>query len=75
MIPILSSGGLRVIAPDLIGFGRSDKPADVADHRYARHVAWMRSFAFDVLDLRGVTVVCHDWGGPVSVGDRETSTG
>jgi haloalkane dehalogenase len=67
VIPILTGGGLRVIAPDLIGFGRSDKPADVADHSYARHVEWMRSFAFDVLDLRGVTVVGHDWGGLIGL--------
>jgi ribosome silencing factor RsfS/YbeB/iojap len=54
MIPPLAAAGHRVIAPDLVGFGRSDKPADVASHTYARHVEWMRALAFDVLDLRGV---------------------
>lgn len=67
VIPHLADAGLRVIAPDLIGFGRSDKPADVDDHSYARHVEWVRSFAFDVLDLRGVTVVGHDWGGLIGL--------
>jgi haloalkane dehalogenase len=67
VIPILVDARLRVIAPDLIGFGRSDKPAEVADHSYARHVEWMRSFAFDALDLRGVTIVGHDWGGLIGL--------
>jgi haloalkane dehalogenase len=67
VIPILADAGLRVIAPDLIGFGRSDKPADVADHGYARHVEWVRSFAFDGLGLRGATVVGHDWGGLIGL--------
>ena len=67
VIPILADAGLRVIAPDLIGFGRSDKPAEVADHSYARHVEWVRAFAFDALDLRGVTIVGHDWGGLIGL--------
>jgi haloalkane dehalogenase len=67
VIPTLAGAGLRVLAPDLIGFGRSDKPAEIADHSYARHVEWLRSFAFDALDLRGVTVVGHDWGGLIGL--------
>jgi haloalkane dehalogenase len=67
VIPILADAGLRVIAPDLAGFGRSDKPANVTDHTYGRHVEWVRSFAFDALDLRGVTVVGHDWGGLIGL--------
>jgi haloalkane dehalogenase len=63
MLPGLAAAGLRAIAPDLVGFGRSDKPAAVADHSYARHVEWLRALAFDVLDLRGVTLVGQDWGG------------
>ena len=47
VIPILARAGVRAIAPDLIGFGRSDKPTDLADHTYARHVEWMRALAFD----------------------------
>jgi haloalkane dehalogenase len=67
VIPILAAAGVHVIAPDLIGFGRSDKPADLADHTYAGHVEWARAFAFDALDLRGVTVVGHDWGGLIGL--------
>jgi haloalkane dehalogenase len=67
VIPILVDAGVRVIAPDLIGFGRSDKPAEIDDHSYARHVEWVRSFAFDALDLRGVTIVGHDWGGLIGL--------
>ncbi len=64
---VLADAGLRAIAPDLPGFGRSDKPAEVADHTYARHVEWMRSFAFDVLNLGGITLVGQDWGGLIGL--------
>ena len=67
MIPVLAGAGLRAIAPDLVGFGRSDKPAEPADHSYARHVEWVRALAFDVLDLRHVTLVGQDWGGLVGL--------
>jgi haloalkane dehalogenase len=60
---VLADAGLHAIAADLIGFGRSDKPAQISDHSYARHVEWLRAFAFDALDLRGVTIVGQDWGG------------
>jgi haloalkane dehalogenase len=63
MIPVLAGAGLRVVAPDLVGFGRSDKPARQQDHSYARHVAWLREALFDRLDLRAVTLVGQDWGG------------
>jgi haloalkane dehalogenase len=63
MIPVLAAAGLRAVAPDLVGFGRSDKPAEISDHSYARHVEWLRVLAFDVLDLREVTLVGQDWGG------------
>jgi haloalkane dehalogenase len=65
MLPPLLAAGLRVVAPDLVGFGRSDKPAAVADHTYARHVEWLRSTLLDPagLDLHEVTLVCQDWGG------------
>jgi len=63
VIRVLAAAGIRAVAPDLVGFGRSDKPAEVGDHTYARHVEWMRALAFDALDLRGVTVVGQDWGG------------
>jgi haloalkane dehalogenase len=67
VLPVLADAGLRAIAPDLIGFGRSDKPADVDDHTYARHVEWVRAFAFDALDLRDLTLVGHDWGGLIGL--------
>jgi haloalkane dehalogenase len=67
VMPILAAAGLRAIAPDLVGFGRSDKPADLADHTYARHVAWVRALAFQALDLAGVTLVGQDWGGLIGL--------
>jgi haloalkane dehalogenase len=66
MIPVLVDAGYRCIAPDLIGFGRSDKPARPQDHSYAAHVARTGQF-FRALDLRRVTLVVHDWGGPVGL--------
>jgi haloalkane dehalogenase len=67
LLPVLAGAGLRAIAPDLVGFGRSDKPAEIADHSYARHVEWVRGLAFDSLDLRGVTLVGQDWGGLIGL--------
>jgi haloalkane dehalogenase len=67
MIPVLVDAGLRCVAPDLVGFGRSDKPAELADYTYARHVEWMREALLDRLDLRGVTLVCQDWGGLIGL--------
>jgi haloalkane dehalogenase len=66
MIPLLVAAGHRVIAPDLVGFGRSDKPTQVTDYSYARHVAWLRAFV-EKLDLRGITLICQDWGGLVGL--------
>ena len=60
---VLADAGIRAVAPDLVGFGRSDKPTRQADHSYARHVEWLRALAFDALDLREVTLVGQDWGG------------
>jgi haloalkane dehalogenase len=67
VMPVLADAGFRVIAPDLVGFGRSDKPTEPGDHSYARHVEWVRSLAFDALDLRGVTMVGQDWGGLIGL--------
>ena len=61
MIPPLAAGGFRALAPDLIGFGKSDKPAEPADYSYARHVAWVTTW-LRTLDVRGATLVCQDWG-------------
>ena len=67
MIPVLAAAGHRVICPDLVGFGRSDKPTRIEDHTYVRHVEWMRALAFDVLDLWRVTLVGQDWGGLIGL--------
>ena len=67
MIPILVAAGHRVICPDLVGFDRSDKPTRREDHSYARHVEWLRTVAFDVLDFRNVTLVGQDWGGLIGL--------
>jgi len=61
MIPLLTAAGHRVIAPDLIGFGKSDKPVSRGDYSYAGHVAWMRQFV-EALDLKSITLFCQDWG-------------
>jgi haloalkane dehalogenase len=67
MIPVLTAAGLRSIAPDLVGFGRSDKPTSRDDYTYARHVEWMRTALFDAFDLHDVTLVCQDWGGLIGL--------
>jgi haloalkane dehalogenase len=63
VIPVLAESGHRVVVPDLVGFGRSDKPTARADHTYARHVEWLRAALFDELGLGDLTLVCQDWGG------------
>ena len=67
MIPVLVDAGLRAVAPDLIGFGRSDKPDAQDDYTYARHVEWMRAALFDRLDLSDLTLVGQDWGGLIGL--------
>lgn len=61
MIPVFAAAGHRAVAPDLVGFGRSDKPSKRTDHTYQRHVDWMREWMV-ANDLRRVTLVCQDWG-------------
>ncbi len=61
MIGPVVDAGFRVIAPDLIGFGKSDKLSQKSDYSYARHVAWMRGW-IEQLDLKQITLVCQDWG-------------
>lgn len=67
MVPVLVAAGHRVVAPDLVGFGRSDKPLATTDYTYARHVDWMRQALFGHLDLRGITFFGQDWGGLVGL--------
>ena len=66
MVGPVVAAGFRVVAPDLIGFGKSDKPAAQTDYSYARHVAWMRSW-LEQLDLQRVTLACQDWGSLVGL--------
>lgn len=66
MIPLLVADGHRVLAPDLIGFGRSDKPVLREDHSYFRHVDWLAQWLLG-LDLSRITLVCQDWGGLIGL--------
>lgn len=66
LIPVVTAAGHRAVAPDLVGFGRSDKPAAREDYTYQRHVDWMRG-AVEGLDLRRITLVCQDWGGLIGL--------
>ena len=61
MIPLLVAEGFRVVAPDLIGFGKSDKPLGRSDYSYAGQVAWMREW-IEALNLKDMTLGCQDWG-------------
>lgn len=62
MIPIMLESGFRAIAPDMIGFGRSDKPIYQQWHTFEKHINILRSF-IETLDLTNITLICHDWGG------------
>jgi len=66
IIPMLTAAGHRAVAPDLVGFGRSDKPVRREDYTYQRHVDWTRG-VIEQLDLRGITLVCQDWGGLIGL--------
>ena len=61
MIPVFADAGIRALAPDLIGFGKSDKPVRPEDYSYQAHMDWMTRWMVD-LDLRGITLICQDWG-------------
>ena len=63
MIPGLVAAGHRVVAPDLVGFGKSDKPSKRTDYTYAAHVEWLTSVVVGALDLAHITLFCQDWGG------------
>ena len=66
MIPIIIDAGHRAVAPDLVGFGRSDKPAQRTDYTYQRHVDWMQDW-LDKMELNRITLVCQDWGGLIGL--------
>ena len=61
MIPIIIEAGHRAVAPDLVGFGKSDKPADRDDYTYNRHVDWMLAW-LEKVGLKNITLFCQDWG-------------
>lgn len=67
LVPPFVAAGHRVVVPDLVGFGRSDKPGSRHDHTYARHVEWLRRALFDELSLGDVTLLCQDWGGLIGL--------
>lgn len=66
MIGPVVQAGYRVVAPDLVGFGKSDKPAAKSDYSYAAHVVWMRQWV-EMLDLTNITLACQDWGSLVGL--------
>lgn len=66
MIRQLSATGFRVLAPDLIGFGKSDKPTQTNDYTYAKHVGWMQSW-LDQMDVSDAVLFCQDWGGLIGL--------
>jgi haloalkane dehalogenase len=66
MIPVVVAAGYRVIAPDLIGFGRSDKPTQYSDYSHPSHVRWVGAL-LNQLGLRNMTLVCQDWGGLIGL--------
>ncbi|MFP4476133.1 MAG: haloalkane dehalogenase [Desulfatibacillaceae bacterium] len=66
MIPIFAEKGFRAIAPDLVGFGKSDKPVKTSDYTYQRHVDWMSDWLLQ-MRLRDITLVCQDWGGLIGL--------
>ncbi len=66
MIPVCAAAGHRVIAPDLIGFGKSDKPVNLEDYSFQSHMDWMQAF-IDELQLNNITLVCQDWGSLIGI--------
>jgi len=66
MIPVVTAAGYRAVAPDLVGFGKSDKPAARGDYTCERHVEWINTW-FETINLRRVTLVCQDWGGIIGL--------
>jgi len=66
MIPVVTAAGYRAVAPDLVGFGRSDKPTRREDYTYQRHVDWISGFLVN-LDLKRITLVGQDWGGLIGL--------
>jgi len=72
VIPVLTAAGLRAIAPDHIGFGRSDKLPERTDYTFSRHIEWIEGLV-GALDLAEVTLVAQDWGGPIGLSALATT--
>lgn len=66
MITNVAAAGYRVLAPDLIGFGKSDKPGETSDYTYTSHVKWMSQW-LEVMNVKGATLFCQDWGGLIGL--------
>ena len=66
MIPVFTAAGFRVVAPDLVGFGRSDKPSLRSDYSYKRHVKWIKNW-IDKAGLKDITLLGQDWGGLIGL--------
>jgi haloalkane dehalogenase len=66
IVPALAAKGHRAVAPDLVGFGRSDKPSEQSDYTYERHVTWMSDWLI-ARDLKSITLFCQDWGGLIGL--------
>ncbi len=66
MIPVFAKQGYRVLAPDLIGFGKSSKPAEQSDYTYARHIYWMSTWLIE-LGITEINLFCQDWGGMIGL--------
>ena len=62
----VSDAGMRVIAPDLVGFGRSDKPSETSDYSYSKHVSWMSEW-FERINVKDAVLFCQDWGGLIGL--------
>lgn len=67
MVPVYIEAGYRVIVPDLIGFGKSDKPLKQSDYTYQKHVDWIKQLLFDILNLENIHLFCQDWGGLIGL--------
>jgi len=66
MIPVFTAAGFRAVAPDLVGFGRSDKPSQRSDYSYKKHVQWMKDW-LDEAGLKDITLLGQDWGGLIGL--------
>jgi len=66
MIKNVAVAGFRVLAPDLIGFGKSDKPSETSDYTYTRHVGWMTDWLTQ-MDIKDAVLFCQDWGGLIGL--------